>query len=358
MMFDVIIVAFGKSERMGLDKLSYEINGQSILSRTINTFDNIKNIANIIVVTDKNIMPKDNIILVKGGSSRSQSVQCGLAKVTSPYVLIHDGARPFASKNLIEKIMADTEKYNSAIPYLKSTDSTRKIQENKLISCIDREEVVGVQTPQGFSTKLIKKAYELSNEITNTDESELFLKFIEPPHASLGEISNRKITYIEDLVNITSKVGSGFDVHKFEKGKKLILGGIEIPYHLGLKAHSDGDVVIHAIMDALLSAIDERDIGVQFPDTDSEYKNINSCILLEKVKNIMARKNATINNITITIMAQSPILKSYIPLMQTKIASILNISENKINITATTTETLGIIGEKKGIAVLALASVI
>lgn len=356
-MFDVIIVAYGKSERAGLDKLSFDLNGQSVLARTINAFNRITEINKIIVVTDKNIESRDKIIVTTGGTSRSDSVQCGLALVTEPYVLIHDGARPYVSKALIARIMQTTLLYDSAIPCVKIVDSLRQLQDNRLINCIDREKIAGVQTPQGFATALIKKAYSLSNGI-NTDESEIFAKYIEPPYAIEGEIANKKITYAEDLLNINARIGSGFDVHQFEDKKKLVLGGITIPYPMGMKAHSDGDVVIHAIMDALLSAVNERDIGVQFPDNDDKYKNIDSALLLEKVKLLLQNKNVTIINITITIMAQKPKLMDYIPRMQVKLASILNISDDKINISATTTENLGIVGEGKGIAVLAIASVI
>ncbi|NLL56631.1 MAG: 2-C-methyl-D-erythritol 2,4-cyclodiphosphate synthase [Clostridiales bacterium] len=356
-MFDVIIVAYGKSQRAGLDKLSFDLNGKSVLDRTIDAFVGIGGINNIIVVTDRDINKK-NVIVTSGGVARSQSVKCGLKLVKSPYVLIHDGARPFVSAKLIKQIMQATKEHNSAVPYIKSADSLRRIKENRLTSAVDRESIVCVQTPQGYKTSQILQAYKLNNDNLNTDESEIYAKFIEPPYALLGENSNRKITYIEDLLNIASRIGSGFDVHQFESGKQLVLGGIKIPFDKGLKAYSDGDVVIHAIMDALLSAAGERDIGIHFPDYDDKYKSIDSTKLLAKVKEILANKNAIINNITVTIMAQKPILAHYIPKMQEKIASVLQTDISSINITATTTENLGIIGEEKAIAALAIASVI
>lgn len=357
-MFDVIIAAYGKSERAGLDKLSYDLAGTSVLNTTINAFCGIAGIDNIIVVTDRKIEEKPNIVVIKGGNTRSESVRCALKIVKSPYVLIHDGARPFVSRNIIEKVMQSTIKYNSAVPYVKSADSIRNLQNNRLTDSLDRDSVVRVQTPQGYTTALIKQAYEMCGDLQNTDESQIYAQIIEPPYAFEGEQSNKKITYYEDLLNINSRIGSGFDVHEFVEGKTLVLGGISIPYQRGLKAHSDGDVVIHAVMDALLLAVDERDIGVQFPDNDISYKNIDSAVLLSKVKDILISKNAIINNITITIMAQAPRLADYIPKMQERIASILDINSHKINISATTTENLGIIGEGKAIAVLAIANVI
>lgn len=357
-MFDVIIVAYGKSERAGLDKLSFDLNGESVLTRTIDAFEGINGIDKIIVVTDRNVKNNPNIIVTRGGSTRSESVANGLKLVSSPYVLIHDGARPFVSRKLIENVMQATIKYNSAVPFIKSSDSLRLMQNNRLIESANREKIVAVQTPQGFTTTFIKQAYELNNGYPNTDESEIYARFIEPPYAVNGEVANKKITYYEDLVNVNSRIGSGFDVHKFIDGKPLILGGINIPYPQGMEAHSDGDVVIHAVMDALLSSVNERDIGVQFPDSEEQYKNIDSTILLQKIKVILKNKNAIINNITITIMAQKPKLVAYLPKMQERIALVLGIASNKINITVTTTENLGLIGEGKAIAVLAIANIL
>ncbi|HKL73709.1 MAG TPA: 2-C-methyl-D-erythritol 2,4-cyclodiphosphate synthase [Clostridia bacterium] len=357
-MFDVIIVAYGKSQRAGLDKLSHDLNGISILNKTISAFDGIVGIDNIIVVTDRYVENKSNITTTKGGNTRSESVRCGLALVKSPYVLIHDGARPFTSRNLIERVMQATIKYNSAVPYIKSADSIRYVKNNRLTKSLERENIAKVQTPQGYTTALIKKAYEQNADNLNTDESEIYAQIIEPPYAVEGDISNKKITYFEDLLNLNSKIGSGFDVHEFEDGKPLVLGGITIPYAKGLKAHSDGDVVIHAVIDALLLATGNKDIGVQFPDTDDAYKNIDSTLLLKKVHSILQISNATINNITITIMAQQPKLSDYIPKMQERMAAILGIDSQNINISATTTENLGIIGEGKAIAVIAIANVV
>lgn len=356
-MFDIIIVASGISSRMGFDKLSFNLGEKMVINKAIDCFANIPQINNIILVSDTFRIDKDNIIHVSGGNTRTASVQCGLARVTAQYVLIHDGARPFASKNLIMNIMAETLKYGCAVPYLPVYDSLRLKKDGHIAACVNRDDFVTVQTPQGFCTNLIKKAYSLTENAIFTDDSEVFSQFIAPAHLVLGETTNKKITTADDIMGINAKVGCGFDVHKFCTDKKLILGGVEVPFSMGMDAHSDGDVVIHALMDALLSATKERDIGVLFPDNDQQYKNIDSAKLLERVKTILDIKNADIISISIVIMAQTPKLCNYIPLMTQRLSDILCISADKINISATTTENLGITAESKGIASFAMVSI-
>lgn len=356
-MFDVIIVANGKSIRCGTDKLVFDIAGNSVINRTVNSFRNIPNINKIILVSDASL-DVPNVVKIGGGETRALSVKAGLRASESEYVLIHDGARPFVTHDLIYKVMSDTVKYGSSIPYLPITDSLRFVKDG-IPSFADRNDFVTLQTPQGFYRKDIVSAYDRAeqNEMNSYDDSQLYARHIKNPHLTLGEKHNKKITVEEDLVGYNVKVGSGFDVHKFKaNGKPLILGGVNVPYEHGLDAHSDGDVVIHAIMDSLLSAINERDIGVHFPDSDPKYKNIDSCLLLSEVKKLLDSKNAVIINVSVTIILQAPKISNFIPHMQSRIARILEVNDSCINITATTTEGLGIVGEKKAIAVLSLAS--
>lgn len=355
-MFDVIIVANGISERTGFDKLSFCLGDRMLLEKTIDCFTDTR-IDKIILVSDTFRTERNKVVCVSGGSTRTLSVKCGLAHVTAEYVLIHDGARPFASKELISSIMDATEKFGSAIPCLPAFDSIRRIEGGKIVECANRENFVAVQTPQGFNSALIKKAYSLAKNNNYTDDSEVFAAFIAPPHIVAGQASNKKITTANDLLDINAKVGCGFDTHRFTANKKLVLGGIEIPYHLGMDAHSDGDVVIHALMDALLSALNQRDIGMLFPDTDPAYKNIDSTKLLEGIKTIIDKKNADIISISIVVMAQQPKLNVFIPAMVAKLSQILNIADNKVNISATTTENLGITAKNKGIAAFAMVSI-
>ncbi len=353
-MVDVIIVANGTSTRMGFDKLSANLGSFSVLEKTINAFTNIDLVKNIIVVTDKNIDRQD-IILTKGGATRTESVKNGLKLVTSDYCLIHDGARPFVTSTLINNIIEETIKHNSAIPTIKQIDSLVMVTDS-LIKSQNREDYFSIQTPQGFLTTSIKTAYELSNNKIYTDDSAVYQEFIGNLNLINGDINNRKITNPIDLLNTNARIGSGYDVHQFVSDKPLVLGGVTIPYEKGMLAHSDGDVVVHALMDSLLNLINERDIGVLFPDTDNSYKNINSLILLNKVYDLVKNSNIEIISISITIMAQAPKLSNFIPLMKETLSKALNLQISQISINATTTENLGIIGEKKGIACLCLIS--
>lgn len=353
-MFDVVIVAGGESSRAGIDKLSYNLGRKSVLDRTLECFDGIENISQIIVVGGN--PSADNIVKAIGGQTRTDSVKCGLEKVTAPYCLIHDGARPFVSKALIKKVMSGTILHNSCVPCIATPDSLRRLENGLIVESLDRRNAVRVQTPQGFASHLIKEAFRLSKNEVFTDESEVFGEYILPPYSIDGEISNRKITYYEDLLNLNCHLGSGFDTHMFTPNRKLILGGVEVPYEYGLKAHSDGDVVLHSVMDAILSANGKRDIGIQFPDNDIKYKNISSTKLLRQVTEIISDTNRKLVSLTITIMAQKPKLSGYIPKMRSNIAEILSVDENAVAINATTTENLGITKENSGIAVLSLAA--
>lgn len=356
-MFDVIIAAGGLSSRAGVDKLSAAISGQSVLTKTVNAFINIEGIQNIIVVSDTKYELPPQILTVRGGKTRSESVKNGLEKATAPFVLIHDGARPFVSYALIRRVMGCAEKFGSAVPMIKSADSLRAVKDGRIESLCDRETVLCAQTPQGYSTEKLKHAYLITPSLDNTDESELYLKFAEPPYVVEGEISNKKITYFEDLANLNSLIGSGFDVHRLVPGRKLILGGINIDYHMGLQAHSDGDVLIHAVMDALLTAAGLPDIGTVFPDTDPAFEDADSAVLLADVKKLLNGRNVRVINLTAVIMAQEPKLSKYLPLMAKRIAGILDISESAVNLSCTTTENLGVTAKNGGIACIAFTNV-
>ncbi len=355
-MFDVIIAANGKGTRANTDKLAAALGESTVLAHTINAFRNLNCVNKIILVSDLDY-DFPSVTKINGGSTRAESVKNGLRNATSEYVLIHDGARPFVSRDLILKIMSDTVTYGSSVPFTPVTDSIRKI-ENGAITVVDRRDYVTVQTPQGYLREEITAAYEKTDETAlSLDESELFSRYVRPAHFTQGEPTNKKITSPFDVFGYNMRTGTGFDVHRYEQnGKPLILGGIRVPFDKGVAAHSDGDAVIHAVMDALLSVANQPDIGVLFPDDDPAYENADSAELLTKVKSILDDKNLHINNVSATIIAQSPKLKNYLPLMQNRIEEILRLSRGTVSLSATTTENLGIIGENKAVAVFACVS--
>ena len=352
-MRSVIVLAGGTSSRFEGNKMLAEFAGRPLIAVTVSKFvaDEIILVAHPDnIETVRGLFPE--LTTVPGGETRTLSVLNGLNAVSekSNYVAIHDGARPFVSGTLIEAAFSEASKFDNAVPAIKMTDSAYIGQ-----APLERGKIRVLQTPQVFDTKMIKEAYgkrDLSKAYG--DDSEVFLECFGYLHFIEGEPSNRKITYASDLPDY--RIGNGYDVHRLVEGRKLILGGVEIPHTKGLLGHSDADAVIHAITDSLLSAVGERDIGVQFPDTDAKYKNISSLKLLEQVKKIL--KNAQIQNVSCVIIAQEPKLAAYIPQMCKKIAASLEIGAGQVSISATTTEKLGVIGAGEAIAAQAVSLIL
>jgi len=294
---------------------------------------------------------------VEGGNTRQESLKNALKHVNTKRVLVSDVARVCIPQDMLQRIISNETDADIVVPYLKVHDTVVYKKET-----IDRDEVKLIQTPQCSKTKSLKNA--LLNIIDFTDDSSAIranggtIKFV------LGDKKANKLTSIDDLWIIKDLkkpstdvfVGNGYDVHQFEKNKPMFLGGIEIKDKRGFKAHSDGDVAIHALIDSLLGAIGAGDIGELFPDTDELYKNADSKELLKKVVNFIYQTGYQIINCDITIMAQSPKLSPFKQKMREAIAKILHVSYLHVNIKATTTEKLGFVGREEGVAVNASAS--
>ena len=289
--------------------------------------------------------------IVIGGSTRTQSVINGLNEVSGEIVLIHDGARPFVTQKMIEDCIATVKEYGSAIPVVPCPDTIIKEQES--VSYIGKKDLYCLQTPQGFSTDKIKKAYENINGQVFNDDGEIYLNAFNELKTYAGDSKNIKITFKEDfekLKEINSiKVGTGFDCHKLVENRKLILGGIELEHDKGLLGHSDADVLTHAIMDAILSALSLRDIGYHFPDTDPKYKGAFSIDLLKEVMGMVSKSGYAVNNISAVIMAEKPKLSPYIDSIKNRIADIICIPVDRVGLSATTLEGLGFVGREEGI---------
>ncbi len=355
----IIIVAAGSGSRAKLNKnkVLFEIDGQTVLEKTVRQFLHIENISEIIVTASTNdlqifkdiLLPlSDKITVCLGGATRTESVKNALEFAYGDIVLIHDGARPFVSKKLINSVIDCAIKFGSAIPTLEMCETLGFGDD--LIERVERQNFYSIQTPQGFNTCEIKKAYSKITNETFTDDSGVYCKFIAPCHRVQGEKKNIKLTYPEDFEDNKIRIGTGFDLHRLVEGRKLILGGVEIPHYKGLLGHSDADVVTHAVMDAILSAAALRDIGYYFPDTDPQYEGISSILLLEKVMALVAEKGYKVSNLSITIMAEKPKLMKYVPELSTNLAKVIHISTENLGITCTTLEGLGIIGEEMAIA--------
>lgn len=348
--FSAVIVAGGVSERYGnKNKLDEVFLDKTVLRHSIDAFVGLAD--EIIVVGGYDI---DGVKCVKGGKTRFESVKNGLAAVSRncDVVAIHDGARPFVSRKLIADLLKHAAAYDSAVPCLPLTDTVWQRRADG-ISKIDRNSLFSVQTPQCFKYSMIIQAVD--DAVTNgyTDESNLFYEKYGKVEFVDGEVSNRKITFAGDVPDY--KVGVGFDVHAFGEGCGVILGGVIIPFDKKLIGHSDADVLAHAICDAVLSASNNKDIGHQFPDTDPKYKGANSLELLRSCVELANGSNYEVVNVSAVVICQQPKIAPYIDKMALSLAAVLNIPQSCVNLTATTTERLGALGNGDGIAVQAQA---
>ena len=362
----LIILAAGDSKRLksNIPKPFHIINNKTLLEHSINSFKDFSQIKKTIVVYNKkhkknlNKLNLKNITKIKGGKTRQESVFNALKKIKKmncKKVLIHDAARPYPSKQLINNLLKKLDKNDAVIPIIKTNDATKRSKKNIIFKNIKRDSLSFAQTPQGFNFKKIYTKHQENKNLFFDDDSSLFTEYDEKVLTINGYKTNLKITDKEDLLIFKSlkkgKVysGIGFDVHKLVKGRKLYLGGIKIPFHLGLKGHSDSDPVLHALIDSLLGACALGDIGRLFSDKNKKYKNIRSTILLKKIIKLINSKNFSINNIDINIILESPKINPHINSIKNNLSKILYLSSEDISIKATTTDKLGFIGEKKGI---------
>lgn len=294
--------------------------------------------------------------VITGGNTRTESVKNGLSVLSGDgIVLIHDAARPFVSSDIIKRCIASAEESGSGIAAIKVADAVKTAENGIITGELDRSNLYYMQTPQAFELNKIKAAYEKATR-SFTDDSAVYMSAGFSPVIVEGRIDNKKITYPEDMLTTPpcSKVGLGVDFHRLDFGRRLIIGGVQIPYERGLVGNSDADVLTHAVMDALLSASGNPDIGVLFPCTD-EYKDADSIELLCRVTRIVEESGFGIASVSATIMAKAPKMQGYIPKMRSILSSAMGIDEGKINISATTTEGLGIIGNGDGMASSATA---
>lgn len=362
----VIICAAGKGERAGFSKNKLLVPlppyGCTALEKTVKAFLR-PDIARILVAvspTDREeisalLAPYPACETVEGGETRTQSVRNALARVEEEIVLIHDGARPYVSEKIISDCIDSVKKYGSGVCALPASETTVVASRMKIVSVPPRAEVYALQTPQGFFTSDMVRAYALAGEEVFTDDSSVYAKYIAPPRLFQGERKNKKLTFEEDF-SFPYRTGIGIDTHAFGKEQNyIVLGGVKIESDSGLIAHSDGDVLAHALMDALLSAAGLRDIGFYFPDTDAQWKDSDSIEMLKIALAEIKEQGFVPCNVSIAIQAQKPRLAKYIPMMIENLAATLSLPVSCVGITAGTNEGLGYVGEGKGITVTANA---
>ncbi len=374
-MIHFIILAAGKSERFKkkknkISKQFYKFRGISPLEHLITSVSNNPSINSITLVINKDDKeeikgfkmkyPKLNTV-VSGGNTRQKSVFIALKnirkkriKTRNDIVLIHDAARPFLENRIIENCILHLKKYDGVFPALNTDDTLRN---KKNLNTYDRDIIISSQTPQAFKFDKIYIAHkqakgDYSDDVAIANKFGLRLKKIE------GQKLNFKITNPSDIViyeklidqYYRTRVGNGFDFHKFKKGKSIKLGGLKIKSKFSLEANSDGDPILHSITDAILGALNEKDIGFHFEPDSKKYKNVNSVIFINKALKLLKNKKGEIINLDLNIICDYPKINPIRDNIRNNLSKILKINKDSINIKATSTEDEGFVNTKKGIA--------
>lgn len=357
MRISVVIPAAGKGRRAGFseNKIFHLLpDGRTVLERAASAFFPFAD--EVIIAADPaeegrvRALFGSRVRVVTGGKTRTDSVRRALETATGEIVLVHDAARPYVSEAVIRDCIASVKKYGSGIPALPTADTVCAAEGGEMTFSYGKT-LFAVQTPQGFYTEDLRRAYRLAKG-EYADDSAVYAAFCRPPRLCAGGAENRKLTFAADFPPRYA-VGEGFDCHAFAAGRKLVLGGVEIPHDRGLLGHSDADVLTHAVMDALLSGVGEGNIGVQFPDTDPAYRGISSMLLLERVMQIVARKGRRVESLSAVLMAEKPKLKNFLPAIAENLAAAVGIPY--VGLSVTTLEGLGFVGREEGICARASA---
>jgi 2-C-methyl-D-erythritol 4-phosphate cytidylyltransferase/2-C-methyl-D-erythritol 2,4-cyclodiphosphate synthase len=368
-----LIVAAGKGERVGgLPKQYRLLGGKPVLRRAVEALASHPAIARVRVVIGAGqealaqaaLEGVDIGDLVEGGAERADSVRAGLAQIDGDAVLVHDAARPFCPPEVIDRLLAPLEFFEGAAPVLAVGDTLARASD-KLEEPVDRCGMVRVQTPQAFRLDALRVAYDRWTGITPTDETTVARAAGLSVAAVEGDAALEKITTPADFhraeallaARLTPRTGIGFDVHAFAGDGPVMMGGIAIPHSRGLAGHSDADVVLHAITDALLGAAGLGDIGEHFPPSDPQWKGTSSDLFLAHAAGLIRERGGMIDHVDCTVICEEPKVGPHRLEMKRKVAAILGLDEHQVSIKATTTEGLGFTGRREGIAAQAVANI-
>ncbi len=359
-----IILASGQSKRFNSKKpKQFNIyKNKPLFKHSIEKSIKSKLFKKIILVVNNKKKIKEkfskNVVVIQGGKERSDSSLIALKylkKFKPTNVLIHDAARPNFTIKLLNNLIKSLKNNKAVIPAISSKDSIKYKIKNQFFN-LNRKNSYLTQTPQAFKFKdlyklSIKEKSKISDEASLFIENNIKIKFIN------GENLNNKITFKEDIENRKIYFGIGFDIHRLIKGKKLFLGGIKIPFHSGLKGHSDGDVIIHSVIDSILGAMKKKDIGTFFPDNQNKFKNIRSPKMLRPINEILNKENYYINNLDINLICEQPKVSKYRNKIIKSLSNLLGIDKELINLKGKTVEKLGLIGKEKAIACEVICSI-
>ncbi len=387
-----IVPAAGMGVRagQGIPKQFAPVGGRPVLELTLSRLLDIPEVDGVVVPLPPGFhgyggflgsmgSPKRPVITLTGGATRHESVRLALREVPqdASWVAVHDAARPFVTKDLLYRVWTAAREHGAAICGVRLSDTVKKVRDGAgaepacfVEATLDRDALVNVQTPQVFMAGLLKEAHREAEAKgwPCTDDSQLVETLGHPVAVVQGECTNLKITNPEDFdlaeailarqgqVRGTHTVtGFGFDVHPLERGRKCVLGGVDIPSDTGLLGHSDADVLLHAIMDGILGALTKGDIGVWFPPGDPKYKDVSSLELMGNLWQLL-RGEARVLHVDATVVAEAPKVSPYYSEIRGNIARALEMEPDRVSIKATTAERLGALGRQEGIAAFAVVT--
>ena len=376
----MVLLAAGAGTRMGAaeNKILLKIGGKTLLEHCLSAVAQSRAVDEVVLVIrecDKERMAELTAVFplpvktVYGGKERQDSVYNALQALSAEteIVAIHDAARCLASPKLICDCVKSAEQHGSGVAGRRVYDTVKTVSDGQITGTLDRNGLVLIETPQCFRRELILNAYEKAREdgFRGTDDAMLLERLGEKPHWVVSEEVNIKMTDPRDMEygkflmggGKSVRTGMGYDAHRFAEGRKLILGGVDIPAEKGLLGHSDADVLTHAVMDALLGAAALGDIGKHFPDTDEAYRGISSIELLKHVGRLLTEKGAEISNIDATLVMQAPKIAPYRERMAENMAEALGIPQDRISVKATTTEKMGFEGRGEGASAMAVCTI-
>lgn len=369
-----LIVAAGSGTRMGSDipKQYALLGSRSVLAHAIDAFASHPAIDAVQVVIGAGQADAYAVAIgtrhlpppVTGGAHRRDSVAAGLAAIDGDRVLIHDAARPHVPATVIDRLVAALDAADGAVPVLPVAD-TLAHGGDALGAVVPRDGLVRVQTPQAFALPAIRAAHAAWDAAQEaTDDAQMVRAAGGTVATVAGDPALEKLTYSEDLMmaqqrasDMVVRVGSGFDVHAFEPGDHVILGGIAVPHSAKLKGHSDADVVLHTVTDAILGAIADGDIGDHFPPSDPQWRGAASDRFLIHARDLLTARGGILDFVDVTIICEAPKVGPHRAAIRDNIAHILQLSPKRISVKATTTERLGFTGRREGIAAQAVATI-
>jgi 2-C-methyl-D-erythritol 4-phosphate cytidylyltransferase / 2-C-methyl-D-erythritol 2,4-cyclodiphosphate synthase len=375
----VIIVAAGRGTRVGaaVPKQLLDLGGRSMLRRSVEAFDRHRTVSQLVVVLPDDLVPQGPSLVgetnrpcrfVAGGARRQDSVRHGLEALPPAIdlVLVHDAARPFAGAGLIERVIAAAGESGAAIPAVPARDTVKRVDPDRRVvtSTLPREEIWLAQTPQGFRRDVLDQAIALGESgVESTDEAMLAERAGHAVRVVPGDERNIKITTADDLsaarerLASTVRAGTGYDLHRLVEGRPLVLAGVTLPFDRGPLGHSDGDVLCHSLIDAMLGAAAQGDIGRHFPNTDPQWRDAAGLDLLARASAIVRAAGFTVTNVDVSVLLERPKLAPHLDDIRTRLARVLGLPVDRVSVKGKTNEGVDAVGRGDAIAAHAIAIV-